>query len=73
MIDLKRLKQLRKTNRYSCHQISNLLGFSSANAYWRMERGLSPIKAEQLQFLSELFEQPMEAFFGCGKEGDSDE
>lgn len=60
MIDLNRLKQLRKANRYSCRQISNLLGFSSANAYWRMEKGLTEFSVNELLFLANLYECSLE-------------
>ncbi|MNP67000.1 hypothetical protein D3C76_1627780 [compost metagenome] len=63
MINLQQLKQLRKANRYSCRQISNLLGFSSANAYWRKEKGLTVLSANELLFLANLYACPLDELF----------
>ncbi|OKP99231.1 helix-turn-helix domain-containing protein [Paenibacillus sp. P46E] len=68
MINLQQLKQLRKAR-----QISNLLGFSSANAYWRMEHGLTPLKADHLHVLAKHLHCSLDSFFLNEEEGDNNE
>ncbi|OMD83434.1 hypothetical protein BSK49_24420 [Paenibacillus odorifer] len=69
MINLQQLKQLRKAHRYSCIQSSNLLGFSSANAYWRKEKGLTELSANELLFLATLYDCPMSELFTVAHPG----
>jgi transcriptional regulator with XRE-family HTH domain len=63
MLDYTFLKLKRKENRYSCREIAKILGFKTAAAYWKLEKGKSGLKCKELEALAQLYNQPIERFF----------
>jgi transcriptional regulator with XRE-family HTH domain len=40
--------------------MAELLSYKSANGYWRVEAGLTRLRADQLKIIADLFEVPVE-------------
>lgn len=62
-INLPKLKEIRKQHGFTLAEISEQLDYDSPNGYWKIEKGLSKITAEQLKFLSLLYKENIEIFF----------
>ncbi len=61
---LKKLRQLRKDNRWSCQQIAErALGKKTANAYGFIEKGTQPLKVSDLEKLAKFYSVPLSYFF----------
>lgn len=58
-----RLRELRTNNGYILQQMSNLLGYSSPNAYARKEKGERRFTIEEAMKISKLFKKPIEEIF----------
>jgi transcriptional regulator with XRE-family HTH domain len=58
-----RLRELRTNNGYTLQQMSNLLGYSSPNAYARKEKGERRFTIEEAMKISKLFKKPIEEIF----------
>lgn len=62
-INIIKLKEIRKKNGFTLAEVSEQLDYDSPNGYWKIEKGLSKITAEQLKFLSLLYKENTGIFF----------
>lgn len=60
--DHKKLKEARLNKNWTLEEMANVMGMDLA-AYWRLEKGKTKVKAEQLITFMRLFDQPYIYFF----------
>lgn len=65
-VDLRKLKRLRKQHNLSIKDVSQALGYKSANAYHCLESGRIKMKAEHLKKLATMFGVSLENLFVGG-------
>ncbi len=54
-VDIRKLKELRETNKYSITEISKVIGYQTPTSYWLIERGRRNISIPSLYNLSKLY------------------
>lgn len=59
----KKLKSIRMKEGYTLQEMSNLLGYSSPNAYARKEKGERKFTLEEVEIISNLFKKTVEEIF----------
>lgn len=62
-LNLAMLRQKRRERDLRLIDVAKSLNLETANAYWRIERGLTGLSAERLMILCELLEVEPSQFF----------
>ena len=62
MIDTDYIKERRRQEKLRLKDMAERLNYSSANGYWRLERGLTRPRLDHLVKLSETLGEPLENF-----------
>ena len=62
MIDMEYVKELRCREGLRLIDMAEKLGYASPNGYWRLEMGLTKLRAEHLVKLARVFDEPIDRF-----------
>lgn len=62
-VDLKKIKELRKTQNKSLEYMSEKLGYESPNGYYYLEVGRGKFSAEQLHIVADELGVPIKKLF----------
>ncbi|MDF2534385.1 MAG: helix-turn-helix domain protein [Bacillales bacterium] len=64
VVDIEKIKKLRKTANISLEKMADLLGYDSPNGYYYLETGRIKFSADKLALVSEILNTPIgELFF----------
>lgn len=57
------LKQTRKSNKVTCEQLSELLGFKTRGAYHKKENGNVPFTLDEAKIIADYFQRDINDIF----------